>query len=81
MRFSAEWWTGFGLVFAAIGTITVMFCWWMDRRIARFEAEDAEDRDRAGLDASIRSGEDGLDAEIDQILRGAPEMKKPPEGG
>lgn len=43
MRFSAEWWTGFGLVFAVIGTITVMFCWWVDRRVARFAAEDAED--------------------------------------
>jgi hypothetical protein len=33
---------GFGLVFAGIGTITVMFCWWVDRRVARFTAEDAD---------------------------------------
>lgn len=45
MRFSSEWWTAFGLVFAALGAITVMFCWWMDRRIARFAAEN-----RARLD-------------------------------
>lgn len=46
MRFSAEWWTGFGIVFAALGTIMVAFCWWMDRRIARFDAKDAEARER-----------------------------------
>lgn len=35
-------WTGFGLVFAAFGAITVLFCWWMDRHIGRFADEDAE---------------------------------------
>jgi hypothetical protein len=48
MRFGAEWWAGFGLVFAVLGAIMVMFCWWMDRRTARFEAEDAEAQERLG---------------------------------
>lgn len=65
MRFSAEWWTVVGLVFAVLGTITVMFCWWVDRRIARFKAEDAEAQAR--LSRSARSN--------------VVEMKKPPEGG
>ncbi|ADH87369.1 hypothetical protein Snov_0032 [Ancylobacter novellus DSM 506] len=65
MRFSAEWWTGFGLVFAALGAITVLFCWWMDRRIARFAAGDAEAHERLSRSAG----------------NNVVEMKKPPEGG
>lgn len=65
MRFSAEWWAGFGLVFAVIGTITVMFCWWMDRRIARFEVKDAEAQERLSHSPTYN----------------VVEMKRPPEGG
>ncbi|MDF2809299.1 MAG: hypothetical protein K0S56_330 [Microvirga sp.] len=59
MQFSTEWWAGFGLVFAAIGTITVMFCWWMDRRIARFAADDAEVQERLSRSARSNAVERG----------------------
>jgi Na+-transporting methylmalonyl-CoA/oxaloacetate decarboxylase gamma subunit len=62
---SAEWWAGFGLVFAVLGTIMIMFCWWMDRRIARFEAEDAEAQERPS------------NSDRSNIV----EIKWPPEGG
>jgi hypothetical protein len=65
MRFSVEWWTGLGLIFAAFGTIMVMLCWWMDRRIARFAAGDAEAQKRLSH----------------RTRRNVVEMKRPPEGG